>query len=77
MSPYSLAAMSELTEGQIEFRLLFGVEKIGRRPGANLGTDRHHAPGLVVQICYSDGRPPPPAPMIDVTPERDALEPPA
>jgi hypothetical protein len=42
-----------------------------------LGADRHHAPGLVVQICYSDGRPPPPAPMIDVTPERDALEPPA
>jgi hypothetical protein len=36
-------------------------------------------PGLVVQIVHSDGSvqtigPPPPAPMIDVTPERDALE---
>jgi hypothetical protein len=35
------------------------------------------APGLVVQICYADGRQEtigPPAPMIDVTPEREALE---
>jgi hypothetical protein len=46
------------------------------------GGATRHAPGLVVQICYSDGRPPEiigppmPAPMIDVTPERDALEPP-
>jgi hypothetical protein len=37
LSPTSFAAMSELTEGQIEFRLLFGVEKIGRRPEGKLG----------------------------------------
>jgi hypothetical protein len=41
-----------------------------------------HAPGLVVQIVNYDGSvqtfpPAPPPPMIDVTPERDALEPPA
>ena len=40
-----------------------------------------HAPGLVVQIIHSNGStetigPPTPAPMIDVTPEREALEPP-
>jgi hypothetical protein len=42
-----------------------------------------HAPDLVVQIVHSDGSmqtigpPLPPAPMIDVTSEREALEPPA
>ena len=40
-----------------------------------------HSPGLVVQIINSVGEvertigPPPPGPMINVTPERDALEP--
>jgi hypothetical protein len=37
-----------------------------------------HAPGLIVQIVHSNGEtigPPSAAAMIDVTPERDALEP--
>ena len=40
-----------------------------------------HAPGMVVVIQYNDGRSEtigaPLAPMVDVTPEREALEPPA
>jgi hypothetical protein len=40
------------------------------------------APGLIVQIVHSNGStetigpPPAPSPMIDISPERDALEPP-
>jgi hypothetical protein len=44
------------------------------------GGARQPAPGLIVQIVHSNGSTetigPPPPPMIDVTPEREALEPP-
>jgi hypothetical protein len=49
-------------------------------PSARAGTHMH-SPGLIVQIINADGRvaqtigPPAPAPMIDATPEREALEP--
>jgi hypothetical protein len=53
-------------------------ELVDPTPG-RAGTTQH-APGLIVQIVHSNGStetigPPLPAPMIDVTPEREALDP--